>query len=167
MKHFRWVPQDLKMIGTIGWNPLGFHLLDALPKGNTLNTEYCHVKDFTELLPLRMHVDRERLVIHVDNANPTPSQRAKRFPKKICSASPYTHRTHLILYRPSFFFSGISNIVCMESLFHHMKRYLQQFMKSSGPSRDQPWRACFGTGPRDSNGLLRIMVTIIHKLNTG
>jgi hypothetical protein len=48
-----------------------------------------------------------------------------------------------------------------------VKRYLQQFMKSSGPSRDQPWRACFGIRWRRSNGFLRTMVTTIHKLNTG
>jgi hypothetical protein len=48
-----------------------------------------------------------------------------------------------------------------------VKHYLQQFMKSPGPSRDQFWRTCFGTGWRDPTGFLRTMVTIIHKLNTG
>jgi hypothetical protein len=51
--------------------------------------------------------------------------------------------------------------------FYHVKNYLQQFMKSSGPSRDQPWRTYFGTGWRDSNGFLRTTVTSINKLNTG
>jgi hypothetical protein len=44
---------------------------------------------------------------------------------------------------------------------------MQQFMKSSRTSRNQPWRTCFGTGWRDWNGFLRIMVTTIHQLNTG
>jgi hypothetical protein len=48
-----------------------------------------------------------------------------------------------------------------------VKNCLQQFMKSSWLSRDQPWRTCFGTGSRDSNGFLRTMVTTIHKLNIG
>jgi hypothetical protein len=55
----------------------------------------------------------------------------------------------------------------MELLFHHVKNYSQQFMKSSGPSLDQSWRTCFSTGWRDSNNFLRTMVTTIHTLNTG
>jgi hypothetical protein len=87
--------------------------------------------------------------------------------KKIGFASPYTHRTHQIPHHPTSFSSDILNIVCRESLFHHVKNYLQQFMKSLGPSRNQPWRTCFGAGWRDSNGFLRIMVTTIYKLNAG
>jgi hypothetical protein len=126
---------------TIGWNPLEFHLLDSAPKGNTFNAEYYRVNILTELLPLRPHVDGERLAIHVNNANPTPSERAKRFPRKICSASPSIHRTHLILHLPTSFSSDISNIIWTESLFHRVKHYLQQFMKSLGPPSNQPWKA--------------------------
>jgi hypothetical protein len=32
--------QDPKRMATIAWNPLGFHLLDALPKDNMCNVEY-------------------------------------------------------------------------------------------------------------------------------
>jgi hypothetical protein len=63
---------------------------------------------------------------------------AQLFAKKTGSASPYTHRTHLISHHPTSFSSDILNIVCRESFFHHVKNYLQQFMKSSGPSRGQP-----------------------------
>jgi hypothetical protein len=64
-------------------------------------------------------------------------------------------------------------------LFGHIKHCLQAIAFPSheellvaihetfGSSRDQPWKTCFGTGWRDSNGFLRIMVTAIHKLNTG
>jgi hypothetical protein len=45
--------QDPKMMMTIGWNPLGFRLLDALPKSNTFNAEYDRVNILTELLLLR------------------------------------------------------------------------------------------------------------------
>jgi hypothetical protein len=86
---------------------------------------------------------------------------------KIGSASPYTHRADLISCHPTFSYSYMSNIVCRESLFHHVESYLQQFVKSSGLSRDQSWSTCFGTGWRDSNGFLRTMVTAIYKLNTG
>jgi hypothetical protein len=44
---------------------------------------------------------------------------------------------------------------------------LHEFMKWSGPSRDQPWKTCFGTGWRDSNESLRTIVTTLHKLDTG
>jgi hypothetical protein len=76
----------------------------------------------------------------------TPPKNSKLFAKKIGSASLYNHRTHLISHHPASFSSNILNIVCRESLFHHEKDYLQQFMKSSGPSREQPWKTCFGTG---------------------
>jgi hypothetical protein len=49
--------QDPKMIVTMASNPLGFHLLDALPKGNTSDAQYYRVNIFTELLPLRPQVD--------------------------------------------------------------------------------------------------------------
>jgi hypothetical protein len=51
----------------------------------------------------------------------TPPENAKRFAKKIGSASPYTHRAHLIWHRPTSFSSDIPNNVCRESLFHHVK----------------------------------------------
>jgi hypothetical protein len=54
------------------------------------------------------------------------------FAKKIGSASPCTHRAHRISHHPTSFHSDLSNIVCRESLFHHVKNYLQQFMKSPG-----------------------------------
>jgi histone-lysine N-methyltransferase SETMAR len=64
----RYIIQDPKMMVTIAWNPLGFHLLDALPKGNTCNAEYYRVNILAELLPLRLQVDGRRLVIHADKA---------------------------------------------------------------------------------------------------
>jgi hypothetical protein len=155
------------MMVSIVWNPLGFHLLDALPKGNTLNAEYYGINILTELLPLGQQADGRRLAIHADNARPHSARKCRAFYKKIDSASPDTHTTHLISHHPSSFSSDISNSVWKESLFHHVKNHLQQFMKSSELSRDQPWRMCFGTGGRDPNGFVRTMVTAIHKLNTG
>jgi hypothetical protein len=69
--------------------------------------------------------------------DPTPPENAEIFAKKIGSASPYTGRTDLISHHPTSFSSDISNIVCRESVFHHVKNYMQQFTKSSGQSRDQ------------------------------
>jgi hypothetical protein len=72
----------------IAWNPLGFHLLDALPKGNTLNAEYYRVHIRTELLPFCPQVDERRLIIHADNAEPHTAGKCRAFAKKIGSASP-------------------------------------------------------------------------------
>jgi hypothetical protein len=58
------------MMVTIACNPLAFHLLDALPKGNTFNTEYYRVIILTELFSLRQQVDATRLVIPANNARP-------------------------------------------------------------------------------------------------
>jgi hypothetical protein len=69
--------------------------------------------------------------------DPTTLENAEIFVKKIVSALPYTHHAHLISHHPTSFSSDISNIVCRESLFHHVKNDLQQFMKSSGPRCDQ------------------------------
>jgi hypothetical protein len=58
------------MMVTIALNPLGFHLLDAFPKGNTFNAEYFDVNILTELFPFRPQVDGRRFIIHTDNARP-------------------------------------------------------------------------------------------------
>jgi hypothetical protein len=39
--------QDPKKMVTIAWNPLGFHLFDMLPKGNTFNAEFYRVNVLT------------------------------------------------------------------------------------------------------------------------
>jgi hypothetical protein len=71
--------QDPKMMVTVAWNPLGFHLLSALPKGNTFNTEYCRVNILTKLLPLRPQVNVKRPVIHADNAGPHTTRKCRAF----------------------------------------------------------------------------------------
>jgi hypothetical protein len=53
---------------TITWNRLGFHLLDARPKGRTFNTEYYLDNVLTALLPPCQQVDGRKLIIHANNA---------------------------------------------------------------------------------------------------
>jgi hypothetical protein len=48
-------------------NLFGFYSLDALPKGRTFNTEYCHDNSLTALLPVRPPVDGQELVTHANN----------------------------------------------------------------------------------------------------
>jgi hypothetical protein len=150
------------MMVTIAESPLGLHVLDALPKGNTFNTEYYCVNIITELRPLRPQGDGRRLVIHADNVTPHTTRKYPAFAKKVGSTSPYTHHTHLISHHRISFSSDISTILCRESFFHRLKNYLQQFMKSSRPSRNQLWRTCFGTGWKHSNKFLRTMVMTIQ-----
>jgi transposase len=71
--------QDPKMMLTIAWNPLGFHLLGALPKGDTFNAEYYRVNIPTELLPVRPQVDGRRPVILADNARPRTTRKYRAF----------------------------------------------------------------------------------------
>jgi transposase len=75
----RHTTQELKITVTIAWNPLGFHLLEALPKGNTFHDEYYRVDILTKLLPLRRQVDRKRLIIHADNAKPHTAPKCRAF----------------------------------------------------------------------------------------
>jgi hypothetical protein len=109
----------------IAWNSLKFHLLEALPKGNTFNAEYYPVNILAGLLPLRPQIDGRRLIIHADKAIPRTTRKRRAFAKKIGSASPDTHRAHLISQHSTSFSSDISDIVYKESIFHHVKNHLQ------------------------------------------
>jgi hypothetical protein len=71
--------QDSKVMVIIAWNRLEFHLLDALPKGNTFNAEYYRVNIFTKLLLLRPQVNERRLVIHVGNAMAHTARKCRAF----------------------------------------------------------------------------------------
>jgi hypothetical protein len=65
------------MMLTIAWNPLGFHVLDSLPKSRMFNTEYYRDNILTTLLPLRPQVDGRRLMIHAENARPHTAQKCR------------------------------------------------------------------------------------------
>jgi hypothetical protein len=79
---------------TIEWNPLGFHLLDALSKGNTFDVEYYRVNILAELLPLRPQIDGTRLIIHADNARP---HTAPKIPSVLRRKSAPPRRTPTVL----------------------------------------------------------------------
>jgi hypothetical protein len=64
---------------TIASNPLGFHLIKALPKGMSFNAEYYHDNILTELLPLRPQADRRRLVLHADNTRAHIARKCQAF----------------------------------------------------------------------------------------
>jgi hypothetical protein len=54
---------------TIAWNPLGFPLILALPKGRTLNSEYYRDNILAALTQFQPEDDRRKLVVHADNAS--------------------------------------------------------------------------------------------------
>jgi hypothetical protein len=88
--------QDPKMMMTIAWNPLGLHLLNALPKGNTFNVEHYRVDILTELFRCPRRLMGGDSLFMLTPQDLTPPENAELFAKKIGSASPYTHPTPLI-----------------------------------------------------------------------
>jgi hypothetical protein len=63
----------------IAWNPLGFPLIAALPKGRTLNTEYYGDNILAALTQLQPEGDGRKLVVHADNAT---AQKCRTFYKE-------------------------------------------------------------------------------------
>jgi hypothetical protein len=62
--------QDKRIIVTIAWNSLGFHLIEALPKGRRFNAEYYRDNIPTELIQFRPQTGERYVVIHAGNAPP-------------------------------------------------------------------------------------------------
>jgi hypothetical protein len=60
--------EDRKIMITIAWNPLGFHLIVALPKGRTLNGEYYRNNIRAALTRLQSEDDGRKFMVHADNA---------------------------------------------------------------------------------------------------
>jgi hypothetical protein len=60
--------QDRKIMVTIAWNPLGFPLIVALPKGRTLNAEYYRHNILAALTQFHLEDEGRKLAVHADNA---------------------------------------------------------------------------------------------------
>jgi hypothetical protein len=63
----------------IAWNPLGFPLIVALPKGRTFNAEYYRDNILGELTQLQPEDDGRRLVVHADNTRAHTGQKYRTF----------------------------------------------------------------------------------------
>jgi transposase len=61
---------DRKMMVIIVWNSQGFHLVDALPKGQKFNANYYIDRILQSLLENRSTGRGPGLIIHADNATP-------------------------------------------------------------------------------------------------
>jgi hypothetical protein len=60
--------QDRKIIVKIAWNPVGFHIVNALPREGSFDAEYYRDNVLAELLSIRPEADGCKLGIHADNA---------------------------------------------------------------------------------------------------
>jgi transposase len=104
---------DKKIMVTIAWNPLRFHLVTVLPKGMTFNADYYRdniLSALTEYLP---ESEERHLVIHADNARPHTAEKCRIF----CEENGLrlvTHPPYSPDLAPSDFF-----------LFGHVKNRLQ------------------------------------------
>jgi hypothetical protein len=52
----------------IAWNPLGFSLILALPKGRTFNAKYYCDNIFAALTQFQREDDGRKTAVHADNA---------------------------------------------------------------------------------------------------
>jgi hypothetical protein len=85
---------DCKMMVAIVWNPHGFHLIDALPKGQTFNATYYVNIILQPLLDNRSSWPGAGLMIHADNATRQIARKTLKFFGKITWESRYIHHAH-------------------------------------------------------------------------
>jgi histone-lysine N-methyltransferase SETMAR len=71
--------QNRRITVTVAWNPLGFPLIMALPKGRTFNSEYYCDNILIVLTQFRPEDDGRKLVVHVDNARAHTAQKCRTF----------------------------------------------------------------------------------------
>jgi hypothetical protein len=71
--------QEMKMLVTIVWNPLGFHLVAPFPKGRRFNAESHRDDILTELIRFRPEAGERYLVTHANNARAHTAQKCRTF----------------------------------------------------------------------------------------
>jgi hypothetical protein len=71
--------QNPRMMVTIAWNPLGFHLLNALPKGGSFTAGYYRDNILADLVPLRQAGEERQLCLHADDARVYIAQKCRDF----------------------------------------------------------------------------------------
>jgi hypothetical protein len=121
--------QDRKIMVTIAWNPLGFPLIVALPKGHTFNAEYYRDNIFAALTQFQPEDNRGKLVVHADNARAHTAQNVELYAKKMDCGSLPIHPTHRISHHPTSFCSIMSRNVSKEWCFRHTRNYSTQLVK--------------------------------------
>jgi histone-lysine N-methyltransferase SETMAR len=71
--------RDRKMMVTIVWNPQGFHLVDALPKGQKFKADYYIDRILQPLLESRSIGRGPCFIIHADNARSYTARKTFKF----------------------------------------------------------------------------------------
>jgi hypothetical protein len=64
---------------TIAWNPFGFPLIVALPKGRTFNAEYYRDNILAALTQFQPEDDGRKFVVHADNVRAHTVQKCRTF----------------------------------------------------------------------------------------
>jgi hypothetical protein len=64
---------------TIAWNPLGFPLIVALPKGRTFTAQYYRDNILAVLTQSQPEDDGRKLVVHADKARAHTAQKCRTF----------------------------------------------------------------------------------------
>jgi hypothetical protein len=72
-----------KMMITIVWNPQGFNLVNALPKGQKFNANYYIERIRQPFLENRLTGRGPGLIIHADNARPHTAEKRSKFAGKM------------------------------------------------------------------------------------
>jgi hypothetical protein len=81
--------QDRKIMFTIAWNPLGFSLILALPKGPIFNAEYYRDDILAALTQFQPGDHGRQFVVHADNPRTHTAQKYRTFAKKMdCGSLP-------------------------------------------------------------------------------
>jgi histone-lysine N-methyltransferase SETMAR len=75
--HSRRIIQDRKIMVTVAWNPLGFHIVKALPIRGSFDAEYYHDNILAELLSIHPRADGHKLCIHADNSRAHTTQKSR------------------------------------------------------------------------------------------
>jgi hypothetical protein len=157
--------QDKKIIVTIAWNALGFHLVQALPKGTRFNAEYYRDNILTEFIQLRPQAGERNLVIHADNANPHTAQKYRTFRAKSRCGSPHARDTRPISRFRISSSSAMRRIACKESYLHRVRNYLQELVRYWTRYCPRLCHASSSTGLRDRNEFLRITLSTVDTIN--
>jgi hypothetical protein len=89
-----------RIMVTIAWNPLGFHLVEALPKRRRFVAEYYRDNILTELIRLCPEAGERYVAIHADNAGPHTAHKCRIFAPKMDCAPPGIHPTRSITLLP-------------------------------------------------------------------
>jgi predicted N-acyltransferase len=115
--------EDRKIMVTIAWNPVGFHLVEILPKGRIVNAEYYPDNILTELIPLLPARGQRQCVIHAHNVTPALLKNAESFGQKMGSDSLHVHPIHRISHYWILSSSHMSRTACRELSFNDMTNY--------------------------------------------